>query len=91
MRVSPSWIIEQSIVYGGTQEIIEVYIDAPAFTKYYCDSTPGTQLTDALWRVKRLVYNNATFDEVLSVRVADSGRYSNPATDLATVQGLSYS
>jgi hypothetical protein len=42
------------------------------------------------WRVQRLVYDTSTFDNLVSKTVANYGEYVNPATNLATVQALTY-
>lgn len=59
-----------------------IYSDA-TYT-YICEAPIGTALDKSIWRVKRVNNTDGT------TQYADSGNFSQLATDLATVQGLSY-
>ena len=92
---------DTGVVYewsGGIWNIIKanggLSTSAAAFSKmsysdlnfeYIGESAPGTALTAASWRVKRI--DNTTFRE----QWADGDdRFNNVMTDLATVAGLTY-
>ena len=59
-----------------------IYSDA-TYT-YICEAPIGTALTKSIWRVKRV--NNTDG----STQYAENGEFGSVATNLATVQGLTY-
>lgn len=75
-----------------TQKTYEV--DAPVITEIYedatytfiCKTSSGTALSTSEWQVKRVTNANG------NIRLANgNSNYDSPATNLAVVQGLSYS
>ncbi len=64
-----------------------IYNDTLNNYQYVCDAKRWTQLTDSNWHVTRIYTDPTTWD----LDVLDTDWYTNPATDLATVQYLSFS
>lgn len=83
-------ILEEQYVIGWLRQKVQIYYDPPTFSQYICDARAGTPLNVEEWRVQRLVYDTSTFDNLVSKTVANYGEYVNPATNLATVQALTY-
>jgi len=63
----------------------KIYPDTLNDTIYYCDARHGTLLTEPFWKVTKMV-ETATEQTVTS-----TANYNNLATDLSTVQSLTYS
>lgn len=64
----------------------KVYKDWVSYI-YVCDAVKGTALTDSKWRVTKIALDGAgDMDEIWT-----NPGYSDPATDLVTVQWLTYS
>lgn len=68
---------------------VKIYYDDTNHIEYVCDANPWTNLSSSSWRVLKLV--NDTTWRLLDKYVAWDWEYSQPATDLTTVQALTYS
>lgn len=81
----------EGLSYDGTNLKRDIHADLKLVLyedsnyHYICESAPGTALTTAKWRVTRILKTTSNVD------YADLGSFLNPATDLETVQGLSFS
>ena len=75
---------------------IHIYLDALNFTQYVCDADPTTPLTSPQRRVTKTVYDDAVYSNLVDVTQGSPvgtnqyGEYTCLATNLATVQALSY-
>lgn len=64
----------------------KVYRDGTSFV-YYCDARHWSALTDSVWKVKKIALDwNGDAEEIW-----ETDNYNNLATDLSTVQSLTYS
>lgn len=66
----------------------KVYDDILNDTIYYCDAVKGSALTDSVWKVTKKTAIRVGAVDIEEITSTDG--YNNPATDLATVQGLTY-
>jgi hypothetical protein len=73
------------LVTTSTENTLKVVNYADATYKYICLAVPGTASSDAKWKVVRETIATEDID------FADAGSFNNQATDLSTVQLLSYS
>jgi hypothetical protein len=72
---------------GASQPRIEIYKDALNSKSYICDAPHWSALTSSVRRVTELTYD-VDWDVVSK---KETNWYDNPATDLSTVQSLSFS
>lgn len=73
------------LVTTSTEAVLKVKNYADATYKYICLAEPGTALSTSKWKIVRETI--ATED----VDFASVGAFTNPATNLSVVQGLTYS
>lgn len=75
------------LMTGSMLPRLVIYKDTLNSVNYVCDAEHGTTLAQNKWRVQKLVLD--ADGDVISKTETDG--YDNLATDLATVQSLSYS
>lgn len=85
--LSPS--SQTSIFTWGSAPRVHFYYSGN--TQYICDAEYWSALSDPVRRVKKLVFTDTTFNTLVDVYWANAGWHDQLATDLATVQALSYS
>lgn len=93
-----SQTIQNMITSGWTWPRVEIYEDSANNAIYYCDTlTCNINKADNLWRVRKVIYNNSTFDRMLRTTFAynpvsdkEGASFIYPATSLAVVSALQY-
>lgn len=79
-----------SIVYsGGMKPRVKIYYDDTNKIEYICDAERWTALTTPKWRIKKNIKDvTGRTTDMLS---AGEGWFDNVATDMATVEALTFS